>query len=51
MSETPDPEDILTEEDDLRPDPDERPTEADIGDVLDSTVVVEDDENDEDRDD
>lgn len=49
MSEAPDPEDILTDEELLRPDPDQRPTEADIGDVLESRLDVEDDEEEWDR--
>lgn len=49
MSETPDPEEILTDESELRPDPDERPFEADIVDVLESTAVVEDEEDERDR--
>lgn len=51
MSEAPDPEEILTDEELLSPDPDQRPNEADIGDVLESTIVVQDDEDEPDRDD
>lgn len=49
MSEAPDPEEILPDEDELRPDPDERPIEADIADVLESTSLVEDEDDERDR--
>lgn len=49
MSEIPEPEEIATDEDVALPDPDERPAEADIADVLEGRTVVEGEEEEHER--